>query len=55
MIKSLINRYIENIEIENTGETEITLTLSFKDRQTRNLAYRLISRELSNLMRDKNE
>jgi hypothetical protein len=55
MIKSLINRYIENIEIENTGETEITLTLSFKDRQTRNLAYRLLNRELANLMRDKDE
>jgi hypothetical protein len=55
LVRNLITKYIEDIEIENSGETEITLILSFKDRQTRNLAYRLISRELSNLMRDKNE
>jgi hypothetical protein len=55
LVRNLITKYIEDIEIENTGETEITLILSFKDRQTRNLAYRLLNRELANLMRDKDE
>jgi hypothetical protein len=52
-VRNLITKYIEDIQIENSGETEITLTLSFKDRQTRNLAYRLLNRELANIMRDK--